>query len=82
MDKAVKEAKVHTSWMNVNEEHDRALSEFLATILTKGHEFVADLRIFRRRIARAGMLNSLAQTILKIARRACRIFIKARSYGR
>ncbi len=67
MDKAVKEAKVHTSWMNVNEEHDRALSEFLATILTKGHEFVADVANFQTRIARAGMLNSLAQTILKIA---------------
>ena len=67
MDKAVKEAKVHTSWMNVNEEHDRALSEFLATILTKGTEFVADLAKFQARIARAGMLNSLSQTILKIA---------------
>ena len=66
MDKAVKEAKVHTSWMNVNEEHDRALSEFLATILTKGHEFVADLANFRAVIARAGMLNSLSQSLLKI----------------
>jgi len=66
MDKAVKEAKVHTSWMNVNEEHDRALSEFLATILTKGHEFVADLANFQAPVARAGMLNSLAQTVLKM----------------
>ena len=67
MDKAVKEAKVHTSWMNINEEHDRALSEFLATILTEGTEFVADLAKFQTRIARAGMLNSLSQTMLKIA---------------
>jgi (1->4)-alpha-D-glucan 1-alpha-D-glucosylmutase len=67
MDKAVKEAKVHTSWMNVNEEHDRALSEFLASILKEGSEFVTDLAAFQTRIARAGMLNSLSQTILKIA---------------
>jgi len=67
MDKAVKEAKVHTSWMNANAEHDRALSEFLAAILKEGTEFVADLERFQGRIARAGMLNSLSQTILKIA---------------
>ncbi len=67
MDKAVKEAKVHTSWMNINEEHDRALSEFLARILKEDSEFVADLTAFQTRIARAGMLNSLSQTILKIA---------------
>jgi (1->4)-alpha-D-glucan 1-alpha-D-glucosylmutase len=67
MDKAVKEAKVHTSWMNVNEEHDRALSEFLSTILKEGTEFVADLEKFHARVARAGMLNALSQTILKIA---------------
>ena len=67
MEKAVKEAKVHTSWMNVNEEHDRALSEFLATILREGTEFEADLTKFHARIVRAGRLNSLSQTILKIA---------------
>jgi (1->4)-alpha-D-glucan 1-alpha-D-glucosylmutase len=67
MEKALKEAKIHTSWMNVNEEHDRALSEFLAAILTEGTEFVADFANFQARIARAGMLNSLSQSILKIA---------------
>jgi (1->4)-alpha-D-glucan 1-alpha-D-glucosylmutase len=67
MDKAVKEAKVHTSWINANEEHDRALREFLVTILAEGTEFVADLASFQAGIARAGMLNSLSQTILKIA---------------
>ncbi len=67
IEKAVKEAKVHTSWMNANEEHDRALSEFLETILKEGTEFVADVAKFQARIARAGMLNALSQTMLKIA---------------
>jgi len=67
MEKALKEAKVHTSWMNVNEEHDSALKEFLATILGEGSEFVADLAKFQTRVARAGILNSLSQTLLKIA---------------
>jgi (1->4)-alpha-D-glucan 1-alpha-D-glucosylmutase len=67
MDKAVKEAKVHTTWMNVNEEHDRALSEFIATILKAGNPFVDDVASFQARIARAGMLNALSQTMLRIA---------------
>ena len=67
MDKAVKEAKVHTTWMNVNEEHDRALSDFIAEILKEGTPFVADLAKFHAGIVRAGMLNALSQTILKIA---------------
>jgi (1->4)-alpha-D-glucan 1-alpha-D-glucosylmutase len=67
MEKALKEAKVHTSWMNVNEEHDAALKEFLGTILGEASEFVVDLAKFQARIARAGILNSLSQTLLKIA---------------
>ncbi len=67
MDKAVKEAKVHSSWMNVNEEHDQALSRFLASILSAESPFVADVAAFQQPIARAGMLNSLAQLVLKIA---------------
>jgi (1->4)-alpha-D-glucan 1-alpha-D-glucosylmutase len=67
MDKAVREAKVNTSWMNVNQEHDSALREFLAAILAEGSEFVADLEKFVKPIARAGNLNALSQTLLKIA---------------
>lgn len=66
MDKAVKEAKVHTSWMNANEEYDQALRRFLDSILAAESPFVADLAAFQRPIARAGMLNSLTQLLLKI----------------
>ena len=67
MDKAVKEAKLHTSWMNVNEERDHALNEFLAAILAEGSEFVDDLEKFLARVARASALAALSQTLLKIA---------------
>lgn len=66
VEKAVKEAKINTSWMNVNEEHDRALREFVAQVLSR-EEFLRDFSAFQERIARAGMLNSLSQTVLKIA---------------
>ena len=66
MQKAVKEAKLHTSWINPNEAYERAVSEFVASVLGAG-DFLADFAEFQRTTARAGMLNSLAQTLLKIA---------------
>jgi (1->4)-alpha-D-glucan 1-alpha-D-glucosylmutase len=67
--KAVKEAKLHTSWINPNEEYERAVTDFVGSVLdrVRSAEFLADLEAFQRVTARAGMLNSLSQTLLKIA---------------
>jgi (1->4)-alpha-D-glucan 1-alpha-D-glucosylmutase len=69
MDKATKEAKVRTSWIRANDRHDVKLAEFIATVMRPGADnaFVADLGAFATRVAQAGMLNSLSQTLLKIA---------------
>jgi (1->4)-alpha-D-glucan 1-alpha-D-glucosylmutase len=69
MDKAAKEAKVRTSWMRANDRHDLKLAEFIATVMRPGADnaFIADLDTFAARIAPAGMLNSLGQTLLKVA---------------
>ncbi len=69
MDKAAKEAKVRTSWIRTNDEHDRSLSEFVRTVLRleAANGFLADFGAFAGRVARAGMLNSLSQTLIKIA---------------
>jgi len=66
--KAAKEAKLHTSWINPNREYDEALTEFVAKILAPGpgNRFLADLVDFHTPVARLGMVNSLAQTLLKI----------------
>jgi (1->4)-alpha-D-glucan 1-alpha-D-glucosylmutase len=68
MEKALKEAKVHTSWLNPHETYDQAVRTFVQRILTPGAEnrFLTDLMRFHTRVAYAGMLNSLAQTLLKI----------------
>jgi (1->4)-alpha-D-glucan 1-alpha-D-glucosylmutase len=68
MEKALKEAKVHTSWLNPHATYDQAVRTFVQRILTPGAEnrFLADLVRFHARVAYAGMLNSLAQTLLKI----------------
>ncbi|MBI3455418.1 MAG: malto-oligosyltrehalose synthase [Candidatus Rokubacteria bacterium] len=66
--KAAKEAKVHTSWINPNEAYDEAIRVFVARVLAAGpaNRFLADFAAFHRPIARIGMLNSLAQTLLKM----------------
>jgi len=68
MEKATREAKVHTSWINPNEAYDEGLKAFIAAILERGGEnpFVADLAAFQRPVARTGMVNSLAQTLVRI----------------
>ena len=66
--KAVKEAKLNTSWINPNEAYDEALKSFVARILAPGpgNRFLMDFVAFHPPIARLGMVNSLAQTLLKI----------------
>ena len=67
--KATREAKESTSWANQNLEYEKGLGAFIGAALdpTSGEEFLADLRAFLPRIVAAGMMNSLSQTLLKIA---------------
>ena len=68
MTKAVKEAKVHTSWLTPNEPYEQALRKFVEGVLTgtRGIRLLAAVLPFQRRIALLGMINSLAQVTLKI----------------
>ena len=69
MEKALKEAKLRTSWINPDELYDRAMHDFIAAILNNSdaNAFLQDFRTFIGPIARAGMLNSLSQVLLKTA---------------
>ncbi len=68
MKKAMQEAKVHTSWINPDEDYDAAVRQFIARILDEKQSatFLSSLRAFQRRISHFGLLNSLAQTLLKL----------------
>lgn len=68
MTKAIKEAKVHTSWIHSNEDYDRAVDQFVQQVLAgpTAAAFLQDFLPFARRIAHLGMVNSLAQVVLKI----------------
>ena len=68
MVKALHEAKVHTSWINPYEAYEGAVREFVARILDErlSGSFLQDLRAFQQRVSHFGLLNGLAQTLLKI----------------
>jgi (1->4)-alpha-D-glucan 1-alpha-D-glucosylmutase len=67
--KAVKEAKTHTSWISQNSAYEGAASRFVENTLSgsAGRGFLAACVPFIRRVAVAGMVNSLAQLVLKVA---------------
>ena len=67
MEKSSKEAKFRTSWVNPNPAHDDGLAAFVRTALRADptNAFLTDFVSFRERIAMAGMLNSLSQTVVK-----------------
>ncbi len=67
LDKALREAKLHTSWLNPYEEYDQAVAGFIRAILAdRKSPFVKDLEKLVRSIADPGFVNSLAQTLIKI----------------
>ena len=69
MIKAVREAKAHTSWINPDAAYEDALLKFVSALLTprQRNVFVQDLERFEKLVAYRGALNSLSQTLLKIA---------------
>jgi (1->4)-alpha-D-glucan 1-alpha-D-glucosylmutase len=66
--KAVREAKVHTSWVNPNPRYDEAIAKFIEVILDpeRSADFLEDFVVFQARVAHFGMLSSLGQTLIKL----------------
>jgi (1->4)-alpha-D-glucan 1-alpha-D-glucosylmutase len=69
MQKALHEAKVHTSWVNPNPAYDRAVERFVARVLDdkRNARFLEDFRAFQRRVSHYGLFNALSQALLKVA---------------
>jgi (1->4)-alpha-D-glucan 1-alpha-D-glucosylmutase len=69
MQKAIREAKLHTSWVNPNAAYEEGMKRFVerALVGAGAAEFLASFVPFARRVARFGAVNSLAQLVLKIA---------------
>ncbi len=69
MTKALREAKKNSSWLSPNLPYEQAVSKFVTELLNQGSEniFLQDFLSFQKRIAFCGFLNSLSQTLIKIA---------------
>ncbi|MBB5461834.1 malto-oligosyltrehalose synthase [Paraburkholderia sp. Cpub6] len=67
--KALREAKLQTSWLAPDEAYEAGCREFLFGILApqRRDAFLKELSAFVERIGRAGALNSLQQTVLRVA---------------
>lgn len=68
MEKATREAKVSTSWLNPHAEYDAAVRAFIAAALENRprNRFLVEFRQFHAQIAALGLYTSLSQTLLKI----------------
>src|SRR5437667_6695647 len=68
MAKALKEAKINTSWIQPNEEWDAAMHDFVARILDSSprNKFLPIFLPAAKEIGRLGTINSLTQTLLKL----------------
>ncbi len=68
MQKAIKEAKVNTSWINPDSRYEAAMARFVdACLSADGRAFLRDAVAFKQTIERAGQVNSLGQLLLKLA---------------
>jgi (1->4)-alpha-D-glucan 1-alpha-D-glucosylmutase len=66
--KAVREAKVNTSWISPNLPYEENLMKFIDALLSpsSSNYFWVDFETFQKKISTFGMVNSLSQTLLKI----------------
>ena len=67
MQKAMREAKIFTSWLNPSEPHERAMRHFVESALAPDNEaFRTDFLALQTRVAQHGIYNSLSQLAIKI----------------
>jgi (1->4)-alpha-D-glucan 1-alpha-D-glucosylmutase len=65
MEKAIREAKVHTSWTDHNGVYERRMREFVTGVMSD-ETFCADVKRFVSDLVTPGRINGLAQTLIKL----------------
>jgi (1->4)-alpha-D-glucan 1-alpha-D-glucosylmutase len=68
MIKAVREAKIHSSWINPNIEYEDAVVSFIGALFKnqRHNRFLQEFLAFQSQTARFGIYNSLSQVLLKL----------------
>ncbi|SMF04108.1 (1-_4)-alpha-D-glucan 1-alpha-D-glucosylmutase [Xaviernesmea oryzae] len=68
VEKALREAKLRTNWGDANEAYEEAVIGYARQLLAPNNRaFLADFTETIRPFTRAGLVNSLTQTIIKLA---------------
>ncbi|MGB5980086.1 MAG: 4-alpha-glucanotransferase, partial [Cyclobacteriaceae bacterium] len=65
LSKALREAKVQTSWSDPDEEYEKAIISFAGSITQKDSAFTDSFKKFIQPVVRAGVINSLSQVVIK-----------------
>ena len=65
-EKALRESKRRSSWVNVDEAYEGAVHALFAKLIAPGSEFLARLRPYAKRLAHLGMIAGLGRTVLKV----------------
>lgn len=69
MQKVVREAKLHSSWTDVQQDYENGLSEFIDRILQPAQSsvFLADVQRLCRKFLPQAYVNGIMQTVLKLS---------------
>ncbi len=65
--KALREAKLHSSWIAPHEDYEVAVQGFVDRILADDSPFRSNFREFQSVLAKFGAINGLSQLVVKIA---------------
>lgn len=63
--KVVREAKINSNWAKPNEQYENAVKRFITRLLKDKNAFWKSFTTLHKRVADYGMINSLAQLLLK-----------------
>lgn len=68
MIKALREAKINTSWINPNQEYEDGVTHFIENILdrSRNNPFLNNFKEFQVKACHFGLFNSLSQLLIKL----------------
>ncbi len=66
LQKALREAKVHSNWARPDEAYENGAKAFVVALLDKSKPFWKSFTAFLEKIADHGIVNSLSQLVLKV----------------
>ncbi|AYL98598.1 malto-oligosyltrehalose synthase [Mucilaginibacter celer] len=66
LEKTLREAKLHSGWAEPNEEYEAGTMQFVKELLKKRGDFWQSFKAFHQKAAAFGVVNSLAQLLLKL----------------